>query len=242
MIRLSNSACMFVLIVASCSAQAIAQSVPMFNVQPQLHALGHANGTIVLGWTFYVRSSIILTHVGWYDTNGDGLSHAHRVGLWRDRTGATTWPYFGASSSEIFRLYTPDVSEQVTIPSGTNAELFGVWRRIEIPGGPIVLAPGGYALGGLDHPDSTDHIRYIQFGDAEPPLSSGVKFVAGAPAAAQIAGFVPPSLFPLVRGIYVGPMLFFQVPEPGAASLVASGMMLIGAVRQHFRKVKVIAC
>jgi hypothetical protein len=152
--------------------------------------------------------------------------------LWKDRTGATTWPYFGDVSTELFRLYTPDLSEQVVIPAGTTAELIGVWRRIEIPGGPIALEPGGYALGGLDHEASMDSIKFVQFGDEEPPLSSGVKVVVGAPGPGEQFGFAPPSIFFLVRGVEVGPMLFLKVPEPSSGALAAISIASIARRRQ----------
>ena len=38
----------------------------------------------VFGWTFQVpgESSILVTHVGVYDHNGDGLASAHDIGIW----------------------------------------------------------------------------------------------------------------------------------------------------------------
>jgi hypothetical protein len=210
------------------SQSALGQPIPIFpgNPLPSEFHNSHANGG-VWGWSFYVRQPVNVTHVGWYDEGGDGLSHSHQVGLWQDLTGATTWPYIGDTARELFRRYDDRIEfpSRLDIPAGTQAELVGHWRTVAIPGGPIPLAPGGYAVGGIDYSGSTDGLRYIQLGDEEPPLSSNVKVVFGAPGGSEGFGFGPPANFLLVRGIETGPMLFLEVPEPAGVWL--SGLALL---------------
>lgn len=93
----------------------------------------------LVGWFFEVLKPLPVTHFAWYDQDGDGLSHEHRIGLWRIG-------YEGPL-------------REVTIPPGTEAELAGVWRRVETPG--PILQRGDYYIGGTDAADSTDVGKYI---------------------------------------------------------------------------------
>lgn len=196
----------------------------------------HFNGT--WGWTFFVKSPIVATHVAWYDESGDGLSHSHLIGLWKDLSGATTWPFFDAAQSEQLLQVKPFpegeyVIEGAVVPAGTVAELVsGWWRQVPLPGGPITLAPGGYAIGGVDNANSTDAIRYqLDYGAITPFADS--RIVIGSPGYSTTAGFKAPSRFFLVSGVELGPMLFVQpVPEPSTSVIILAALSFLPAVRR----------
>jgi hypothetical protein len=210
-----------------------AASVPIVNVDPSgpcpTVCLNEPHGDITWGWTFYVTEPIAITHVGWYDQDGDGLSHLHRIGIWRDLTGETNWPYVDGTPQQILGTFPPFVTDGLEIPAGTAAELDGPWRKVPInaipPGTPFVLQPGGYAVGGLDHPNSTDAIRYTLAGGATPNLlTSDPRIIIGAPSYSSQSGFRVPDIFILVHGVEMGPMLFAEpVPEPSRPLLLAAG-------------------
>src|SRR5215218_5905220 len=72
-----------------------ADSQPLFDIDPAVEAwlIEPANNK-TWGWSFYVTTPITVTHLAWHDTNGDGLSHSHQIGLWKDTSGITkiNWP------------------------------------------------------------------------------------------------------------------------------------------------------
>ena len=209
--------------------------VPMINVDPKQVAesdhlfAGYLPTTDESwGWAFAVQQGFraLITHVAWYDTDGDGLSHPHSIGIWRD----TVRDKFGFG--DFGNLFFPQVSEiefvaEMTIPAGAHAELIGPWRRIAI--NPIVLGPGQYqVVGQNNHESSDDLVFWVQSSipnDASPVngvvlqgLSSGQQDFGSI----RWGGWLTPQVgnFP-VRGAIVGPMLFVQmnVPEPSTALL-----------------------
>ena len=56
-------------------------------------------GQIQFNWStwilggFSLSSRLVITHVAWYDEGQDGILHSHRIGLWKDLSGATDWPF-----------------------------------------------------------------------------------------------------------------------------------------------------
>lgn len=217
-----------------------AASVPLIDMDPGAdYSISfdepHINGT--WGWTFYVHSPLLVTHVAWYDQGGDGLSHPHRIGLWQDLSGATAWPFISpAQSQQLLPTLDP-----VVVPAGNEAELIdGWWRRVELPQGPIVLSPGGYALGGVDNPSSTDAIRYHldsqATGGTGNSLPADSRIRIGAPGYSQAPGFHVPDLFILVSGVELGAMLFVQsIPEPSTMTLTIVGVLAADIIRGRRR-------
>lgn len=179
------------------SAESIASAAaPIINVNPSTDVPtpywgfdeGHANGMV--GWTFQLREPFMVTQVGWYAENADGLSRPVQVGLW------------GASS-----LIGDRVSGLI-IPAGTNAEVAGPWRVVGLAE-PLVLQPGNYALGGLDTSATTDVIKYVLATDQVNALA-GSSLVIGQFFYAAIAPgpFGYPTGLHLADGLELGPMLF----------------------------------
>ena len=214
-----------------CTSTFGAESVPLIDLHPGLDGtFVEGNFDTTVGWTFYVEEPITVTHVGWYDEDGDGLSHDHRIGLWKDLSGEADWPYVGVGNVEqLLGYHIADflVPVGITISSGTSAELDGPWRKVELDA-PLTLPVGGYALGGLDNSLSTDPITYVldigSTNDLESSLPADTRIRVGAPGLSFEPGFNVPDYFFLVCGLELGPMLFVQpVPEPGTSALLALG-------------------
>lgn len=231
-------------------ATALAASTPLIAIDPgadigdppsngQFFGFKEPNISGTWGWTFCVKTPIRVTHVAWYDEDADGLSHSHRIGLWKDLTGSIDWPFVGDSSEQLLYDVPPNPpffagAPGLTIPAGLASELDGPWRKVAIPGGPLELQPGGYALGGIDAADSTDAVWYA----LDPLATDGLgnylpadnRIQIGAPGSAN--GFQPPSSFLLVSGVELGPMLFVEpIPEPSTWLLATLSMTYIGMHR-----------
>ena len=87
-----QSFCMILLFASVASAGEI-PVVPLVNIDPTQAADSPVWFSGVLpasdeswGWAFGVERQFyaLVTHVAWYDTDGNGLSHPHSVGIWRD--------------------------------------------------------------------------------------------------------------------------------------------------------------
>ena len=245
MVRFSCSAVAISLLLLS--RVAVAAPIPLVNISPATGIAqspgpnqffgfdeGNINGT--WGWSFYVKSPITITSVAWYDENADGLSHSHSIGLWKDLTGKTNWPYVTSTAQQLLG------ASGIVIPTGTVAALDGPWRKVALPTGPISLSPGGYFLGGLDNANSTDAIRYGL--DHSTPgfptrMPADPRIDVGAPGSLE-SGFGVPSSFILVSGVELGPMLFVEpVPEPTTIAMALSiGCLAIGSLTMRRRRDK----
>lgn len=161
--------------------------------------------------------------MAWYDTSRDGLSHSHPVGIWKDTTGLTEWPYINGGT----------LITSAMIPAGVTAELSGPWRRVPIA--PLVLDVGGYSIGGQNNSQSVDDMVYL----ANPgPSVVDPHVILGAfdYNIGGLDGFHPPGTPPsgwyLYWGAELGPMLFLEpVPEPGAAQLLAIACGILFSLR-----------
>jgi hypothetical protein len=212
------------LLVMFASAVTEAAIVPLLNVDPARDGsfVEPANNK-TWGYLFEVKSPITVTHLGWNDTDKDGLSHSHLVGIWEDTDGRERL----SPLSELPNT----LRTWANIPAGAVAELSGPWRRVAIS--PLTLLPGLYSIGGVNNSQSTDDMVYI----GEPSLSlidprveiHSFDFNIGGPD-----GFHPPgspnSGWYLLRGVELGPMLFIEaVPEPATISLAFSAALILTA-------------
>lgn len=155
-----------------------------------------------VGWSFNVLTGINVTGLEWFDTNGDGLSQSHQVGIW----------------NSVGTLLASAI-----IPSGTAATLTGGFRFVPI-NAVFLAAAGGYIVGGLNFANSTDRIESnvtsqttvpeIQYVDA---TFSGLTSTFGRPDqfSSATTGFYGPSFT-------VSPVT--SVPEPGTFVLMATGV------------------
>ena len=108
-------------------------SIDAVKLTPGLISGGGRN--LVEGWEFRPKADIVVTHLGLYDSGGDGLASAHEIAIW-----------------DIEESATPLTQE--TIFSGQAATLAGAFRYVGTT--PIKLAAGRrYAIVAL-YPDTGD--------------------------------------------------------------------------------------
>jgi hypothetical protein len=219
------SLCIIIILVISGTTLATERRiVPMIDVDPQTLDPDNAVTAILpakdesRGWTFGLTFETRLEFLAWNDTDGDGLSHSHRVGIWRntltDTPGVSAyWPQIGVV----------ELVAETVIPAGVAAELSGAWRRV--PVGSIPLAPGQYYIVGENHVASTDD--YVLSNGRAPTQNRVTEGMAiGALSIGQ------PTFGPVIEGGWLvftgthasaglagmGPMLFVrEIPEPASS-------------------------
>jgi hypothetical protein len=184
----------------------------------QYFGFDEAHSDAMIGYTFYLHQPITVLQIGWFDSGQDGLSRPFRVGLWQDLSGATNWPYIDPRNS-VQLLGNP--ANGITIPGGTLAPLNGVWRVVNLTT-PLTLQPGGYELAGLDSSTTSDAIRYVLGGPSNPYLTIGapVCCINSGPQGFHVSDY----FIAVSGGLELGPMLFFNVPEPSSVALLVGGM------------------
>jgi hypothetical protein len=182
---------------------------------------GETHGNGMVGYVFRVTQSVTVTQVGWYDAQGDGLSRAFQVGLWKDLTGGNFDP--GSPTSQLLG----NSNNGIFIPKGTNATLSGVWRVVNLQSA-LILDPGTYQIGGLDTSSTTDPIVYVSQ-NVESEMLTNANATAGqffySPTTSSAPGFhaTDNHHFYLAGGLELGPMLFI-IPEPSCLFLTAVGL------------------
>lgn len=77
------------------------------------------------GWNFTALNPIMVTDLGYFDADGDGLLSDHEVGIF-DTTGT--------------------LLVSITVPSGMGGNLTNGYRMVSIT--PFSLTPGNYVIGG----------------------------------------------------------------------------------------------
>jgi len=159
------------------------------------------------GWTFQVMEPITVTALAWYDEGQNGLFQGHEIGLW--------W----ASSSLPLTNY---LVTSISIPSGTLAELNGIYRKVDLAS-PITLGTGRHIIGGTYSFPSEDQVA---FGVAQnyQDWTQDSRIALGQPAWAYGDGFRMPDHSFLAYGLNVGPMLYIEpIPEPSPVALALIG-------------------
>jgi hypothetical protein len=248
-----------ILFFSSTSMAGTIPSVPLINIDPELEVSRNTAGTLPAtneswGWAFTIESGwrALVTHLAWHDTDGNGLSHPHAVGIWRNTIVTSPFPENTP--------YWPHVSENelvvdTIIPAGTTAELAGPWRRMPIP--PIRLERGQYQIVGENHAGSSDDLTF--WASNFPGISPGVR-LGGMSESLQEFGPIQwggwlPGRAPFelnnsrtfsVPGGILGPMLFVQfiIPEPTALGLafVAGCVSCLMRTRKRTRACSRFVC
>lgn len=165
------------------------------------------NFTGTVGGTFQVGSQdALVTHLGFYDMNGDGLNVAHRVGIYSAAGGA------------------PIVS--VTIPAGTDAYYTNGYRWVALPTPFVLTNNSSYDIGGE---------VFSVSGDGWPDVFTGTwnpYYVGGTPSATRggrFTGSAWPAFLTSVSaaadGIYGAPNL--AIIPVGAPTLTVSPTNLV---------------
>jgi hypothetical protein len=224
-----------ILLCAGTSAAGTVPSVPLIDIDPEQEVSRNRAGTLPTtdrswGWAFTIEPGFraLVTHLAWHDTDRNGLSHPHPVGIWRNTLSTTFYP--------AYTPYWPHVSAnelvvEAVIPAGTTSELIGPWRRIPIE--PIRLESGQYQIVGHNHSSSSDDLVF--WASNSPQIAPGIRLSGMSEeqlnfGPVQWGGWLPGrSPFELndnttysVPGGILGPMLFVQfiIPEPTALVLV----------------------
>jgi hypothetical protein len=185
-------------------------------VEGQYFGFDETHSDAMIGYTFYLHQAITVSQIGWFDSEQDGLSRPFRVGLWKDLSGATSWPFIDPRNSVQLL---GNSATGITIPGGTLAPLNGVWRVVNLAT-PLTLQPGGYELAGLDSATRSDAIRYVLGGPSNPYLTIGAPVQSYS---AETEGFHASDSFIAVSGLELGPMLFSNIPEPSSWGLLICG-------------------
>ncbi len=163
-------------------------------------------GSFSLGFEFTLATDIKVTHLGYYDRGGDGLSVSAQVGIFDSATSSLV---SGAS---------------ITVPSGTGALLVGDgpqgYYRYSMLSAPVTLSSGAtYRVAGVS---TTNGYAYTGFTG----LSSAAGITLGPGYYAGSTSLVyPGSHTPFGNNIYgAGSFLFTSVPEPVTLALLGFGL------------------
>lgn len=172
------------------------------------------------GYQFTLSHDIVLTSLGVWDHDADGLSDQHQVGIWDS---------------------THTLISQTTVPSGTSGTLvqnstLGGFRFVNVA--PTTLTAGTYVIGaewfGVGSPDPDDTI----FSPFSNSFSTAPQVTLGTRLFTDFQGFVEPTN--TIGGNGFGPNFQFDavssVPEPSSAALFglgALGMAVVGARRRR---------
>jgi hypothetical protein len=196
------------------AAAANATSVPIVSINPatditsgprgpgQFFGFNEANVDGTIGYRFNILSPIVVTDVGWYDQDGDGLAHSHAIGLWQsDGQSPLDGPY-----------------RKAAIPNGP----------LTLPPGAYILGGTDTTFS----PDVIRYAldRVNPFFAHTMPTDPRIDL--GQPAYSQSPTLHVPDTFLLVDGVELGPMLFVvPVPEPASIALLYTALCLIPARR-----------
>lgn len=197
-------------------AEAASTSVPALELDPptlfRSDFLDNTNG--MYGWAFQVLEPISVTGLAWYDEGQNGLVQGHEIGLWWT---STTW-------------LTNYLVSSVSIPPGTQAELDGIYRKVDLPSS-ITLGPGWHVIGGTYSFDSGEQVANgVAHSSSEWVQDSRISLLN--PAWAVGGGFRIPDEGFLGYGVNVGPMFYIEpIPEPSSMGLVLLGFLCCAAER-----------
>lgn len=165
------------------------------------------NGPWTLGWEFRVNSPINVTHLGYYDHDGNGLGQSHDVGLW-DING--------------------NLLASLTVPAGTAAPLTGHFRYVQL-GTPVALvANQSYRIGGVSGGQGGgDFYTFNTTGFTVIPeiTFTGDRWIGG-----NVLTF-PTQTSGVANGFFGANFMHGEIPAPGALALLG----LAGVVSRRRR-------
>jgi len=198
---------LFVLVVVTpCAGATPALTIPF--------TAGNAtnNETQTQGWDFTPNTSIEVTALGVFDSDSNGLSDPHEVGLWDDSgvllRSATVGTGSGPTLSGPFRYV--DISP-VALNAGTKYVIGALYLGIR-GGGTLDPTPASQDFWSVLDVGVADFSHSIAFGD--PRISSQQGDSLEFPTVMSLAG----------QGPLVGPNFLF-VPEPTLMAQLWIGVM-----------------
>jgi hypothetical protein len=195
--------------IALCPVQTRADSIALSFTPSGMTFFGGA-GADTVGWGFSLSAPVVLTQLGVWDENGDGLGQSHLVTVWNS-TGTV-------------------IEAQITVPSGKAASITSGFRYVTLST-PILLSAGNYTIGTFLSAFGSDT---ASISASAISTASGVTY-AGSRATAGNA-FPSTDDFSLPNS-YFGPNFQFtsptSVPDTGSTFglLFLSLIALIGANR-----------
>lgn len=212
-----------VALLAGGSGRAAADAFVVQNLTVNTFQGGGIN--LVYGWEFTTNSTIIVTKLGWYDHDFNGLATTHQVGIFDGNTHQllVSTPIGPGNAGP---LEGPPVHVNFGFPDS------GGFRYVNIP--PTTLPAGGdFVIAGTDPIGGMDTTALYFPPPPFPPLNSlatdpALTFVQGRQQ--QLLGgnalVFPTSLFPFYAGF--GATFQFEAgAEPAAASVPEPGSLLL---------------
>lgn len=164
---------------------------------PPSGGISRPGSDTVHGWEFSVNSQVIVTHLGLFDDNGDGLGTEHPIG--------------------VFRIGDSQLLSSGVLSAGSSDTLVDSFRYVDTPD--VVLEPGElYVVAFYSSQPLSDRL----YAEVTPPISVHqlVNFVSEGRSAFLTGGLVlPTTIQPDSR---IGPNFLFQVPEPSTIVLQIS--------------------
>ena len=175
--------------------------------------LAHPSGDKLYGWFFDNNADIFVTNLGVFDADGDGLSIAHDVG--------------------IFRVSDHSLLLSNTVPAGTGATLLDGFRYV--PVSPFFLPAAAYVIV-MTMPDSNADGQFI----SNTTLTTAPQITWTGSAVAGSLSLVYPTVDASFFDIGMfGPNFQFDAgadttsaPEPGSVLLLLGGGLTLAFLRR----------
>ncbi len=171
-------------------------------------------GDNTLGYEFTTTASLLVSSLGAYDHNQDGLAGSHQVGIWRVSDNALLTSSTVTTTSALDGFFRYESIAPITLPAG-NTYRIGALYTVAV--GDLYLAeatPGGYTV------------------------ASGLTFNPTNGAVFDTLGFgYPTQVVPNRDGHFSANFKFTSsaaAPEPGSLALLGlGGALALGVIRRR---------
>jgi hypothetical protein len=79
---------------------------------------------VMIGWTFEANTDVMVTRIGYFDVNGDGLAESHEVGIW-DLGGALMGSVFVSTTDPLTDGFRYALSPAISLIAGHSYVIGG---------------------------------------------------------------------------------------------------------------------